>query len=99
MLFLQCPQGKPSPSAGCFVTGAPQLAQRLMGVAGWLSWGLVMAFQKNPLIGGLGYVAICRCIRRAIQAATGTAHELPSARYLGPSGHSLAGLLRHGIAV
>ena len=31
--------------------GAPQLAQRLMGVAGWLPWGLVMAFQKKARAG------------------------------------------------
>ncbi len=39
----QCPQGRPSPSAGSLWIGAPQLPQRLMG---WGWWGVVMGLQK-----------------------------------------------------
>lgn len=38
-------------------------------------------------------------MRSPIQRTFGTAQLLPSALYLGPSGHSLAGFLRHGISV
>ncbi len=38
-------------------------------------------------------------IRWPIHLTLGTAHELPSARYLGPSGQSSAGFLRQGMAV
>ena len=38
-------------------------------------------------------------IRWPIHRTFGTAQLFPNARYLGPSGHSLAGFLRHGMAV
>ena len=38
-------------------------------------------------------------MRRPIQRTLGTAHELPSALYRGPSGHCAAVFLRQGMAV
>ena len=39
----QCPQGRPSPSAGSLWTGAPQLPQRLTSAGAGCCWGLSMS--------------------------------------------------------
>lgn len=94
------PAGQSFALGGLLCDGSAAACAALDG-GGWLLalGGGHGSSKKSPPWWWVGYVAICRCIRRAIQAATGIAQLFPNARYLGPSGHSLAGFLRHGIAV
>ena len=67
----------------------------------WVTFAL-LPFHLSAQVDAVALVAVhvrrsTFCTRSRIQPMTGTAIELPSALYLGPSGQLSAVLLRHGI--
>ena len=74
------PAGQSFALGGLVCDGSAAACAALDGGGGLVALGVGHgSSKKSPPMWWAGYMAICRCIRLAIQAATGTAQEFPSA--------------------